>query len=159
VNDPAERFTALYDRHYRSVLGYTLPRAGQDAARTALASLGERDVEATVVLATRYGLSPREAARVVGLRDDPHRTAAPGAQAAGPATRRRRRRPLLVLAGTAAAAAVVAGLLAVPSGPSRHEDARTRTAPPRALDARSFLLASADISEKAPVTEADGVAA
>jgi hypothetical protein len=24
VNDPAERFTALYDRHYRSVLGYTL---------------------------------------------------------------------------------------------------------------------------------------
>jgi RNA polymerase sigma factor (sigma-70 family) len=139
VNDPAERFTALYDRHYRSVLGYTLLRAGQDAAedvvsetflvawrrlddlpepplpwllgvarnlvykqydsgrrrqaiadritaltttddlagpdvaervverdaaRTALASLGERDVEA-IVLATWYGLSPREAARVV----------------------------------------------------------------------------------------------
>jgi RNA polymerase sigma factor (sigma-70 family) len=140
VNDPAERFTALYDRHYRSVLGYTLLRAGQDAAedvvsetfmvawrrlddlpdpplpwllgvarnllhkqydsgrrrqaladrvtalttrddlagpdvaervverdaaRAALASLGERDVEA-IVLATWYGLSPREAARVVG---------------------------------------------------------------------------------------------
>src|SRR3954467_9363138 len=32
VNDPAERFTALYDRHYRSVLGYTLLRAGQDTA-------------------------------------------------------------------------------------------------------------------------------
>jgi RNA polymerase sigma factor (sigma-70 family) len=140
VNDPGERFTALYDRHYRSVLGYTLLRAGQDAAedvvsetflvawrrlddlpdpplpwllgvarnllykqydsgrrrqaladrvtaltrtedlagpdvaervverdaaRAALGSLGERDVEA-LVLATWYGLSPREAARVVG---------------------------------------------------------------------------------------------
>ncbi|MFB9832823.1 RNA polymerase sigma factor, partial [Actinoallomurus acaciae] len=32
MNDPAERFTALYDRHYRSVLGYALLRAGQDAA-------------------------------------------------------------------------------------------------------------------------------
>jgi RNA polymerase sigma factor (sigma-70 family) len=32
VNDAAERFTALYDRHYRSVLGYTLLRAGQEAA-------------------------------------------------------------------------------------------------------------------------------
>jgi RNA polymerase sigma factor (sigma-70 family) len=32
VNDPAERFTALYDRHYRSVLGYALLRAGQDVA-------------------------------------------------------------------------------------------------------------------------------
>jgi RNA polymerase sigma-70 factor, ECF subfamily len=32
VHDPDERFTALYDRHYRSVLGYTLLRAGQDAA-------------------------------------------------------------------------------------------------------------------------------
>jgi RNA polymerase sigma factor (sigma-70 family) len=140
VPDPAERFTALYDRHYRNVLGYTLLRAAQDAAedvvsetflvawrrlddlpdpplpwllgvarnllykqydsgrrrqaladrvgaltrsddlagpdvaervverdaaRAALASLGERDVEA-IVLATWYGLSPREAARVVG---------------------------------------------------------------------------------------------
>jgi hypothetical protein len=65
---------------------------------------------------------------------------------------RRRRRPLLVLAGTSAAAAVVAGLLAVPSGTSRHADTRNPTAPPQALDARSFLLASADISEKAPVT-------
>lgn len=140
MNDPAERFTALYDRHYRSVLGYTLLRAGQDAAedvvsetflvawrrlddlpdpplpwllgvarnllhkqydsgrrrqaladritaltstndlagpdvadrvverdaaRAALCSLGEKDVE-VMVLATWYGLSPREAARVVG---------------------------------------------------------------------------------------------
>jgi RNA polymerase sigma-70 factor (ECF subfamily) len=32
VNDPAERFTALYDRHYRSVLGYALLRADQGVA-------------------------------------------------------------------------------------------------------------------------------
>src|SRR5262249_37932920 len=131
---------ALYDRHYRSVLGYALLRAGQDAAedvvsetflvawrrlddlpdpplpwllgvarnllrkqydsgrrrqaladrvtaatttddlagpdvaervvarddaRAALSALGEKDVEA-IVLATWYGLSPREAARVIG---------------------------------------------------------------------------------------------
>jgi RNA polymerase sigma factor (sigma-70 family) len=140
VNDPAERFTALYDRHYRSVLAYVLLRAGQDAAedlvsetflvawrrldelrdpvlpwllgvarnllykqydagrrrqaladriiaatrvddltgpdaaehvmereaaRAVLSSLGEKDVE-VIVLASWYGLTPREAARVVG---------------------------------------------------------------------------------------------
>ena len=140
MNDPAERFTALYDRCYRSVLGYALLRAGQDAAedvasetflvawrrlddlpdpplpwllgvarnllhkqydsgrrrqaladrvtaatttadlagpdvadrvverdaaRAALTALGEKNVE-VIVLATWYGLSPREAARVVG---------------------------------------------------------------------------------------------
>ncbi|GLY73467.1 RNA polymerase sigma factor [Actinoallomurus iriomotensis] len=32
MKDPADRFTALYDRHYRNVLGYALLRAGQDAA-------------------------------------------------------------------------------------------------------------------------------
>lgn len=32
VNDPEERFTALYDRHYRSVLGYALLRADQGVA-------------------------------------------------------------------------------------------------------------------------------
>lgn len=67
-------------------------------------------------------------------------------------TRRRpsRRRPFFLLAGMGvAAAAVVAGLLAVPSGTSRHEAVRNRPAPP--LDARSFLLASADISAKAPM--------
>ena len=140
MDGPAERFTALYDRHYRSVLGYALLRAGRDtaedvasetfliawrrledlpepplpwllgvarnllykqydsgrrrqvltdritaamttdevagpdvaehvvereAARAALSALGEKDVEA-LFLATWYGLSPREAARVVG---------------------------------------------------------------------------------------------
>jgi RNA polymerase sigma factor (sigma-70 family) len=140
VKDPAERFTAVYDRHYRSVLGYALLRAEQDvaedvvsevflvawrrldalpdpplpwllgvarnllykqydsgrrrqvladriiaaagredladldvaehvvereAARAALSALKEKDVEA-IVLATWYGLSPGEAARVVG---------------------------------------------------------------------------------------------
>jgi RNA polymerase sigma factor (sigma-70 family) len=140
VTDPAERFTTLYDRHYRSVLGYTLLRADQgvaedvasetfliawrrlddlpeaplpwllgvarnllykqydshrrrqvlaeritaatnprdlagpdvadgvverDTARAVLSALGEKDVEA-IVLTTWYGLSPREAARVVG---------------------------------------------------------------------------------------------
>jgi RNA polymerase sigma factor (sigma-70 family) len=140
VNDPAERFTTLYDRHYRSVLGYTLLRAEQgvaedvvsetfliawrrldelpevplpwllgvarnllykqynsgrrrqvlaervtaattpadlagtdiaesvverDAARAVLSSLNEKDVE-VIVLTTWYGLSSREAARVVG---------------------------------------------------------------------------------------------
>jgi RNA polymerase sigma factor (sigma-70 family) len=140
VNDPAERFTTLYDRHYRNVLGYTLLRAEQgvaedvasetfliawrrldelpevplpwllgvarnllykqydsgrrrqvlaeritaattpadltgpdvaesvverDAARAVLSSLSEKDVEA-IVLATWYGMSSREAARVVG---------------------------------------------------------------------------------------------
>ena len=67
---------------------------------------------------------------------------------AGP-RRRPARRTLLVLAGTVAAAAVVAGLVAVPGGDSRP--VRRATPPPRALDARSFLLASAEISEKAPV--------
>ena len=140
MNDPAERFTTLYDRHYRSVLGYTLLRAEQgvaedvvsetfliawrrldelpeaplpwlfgvarnllykqynsgrrrqvlaervtaattpadlagpdvaesvverDAARAVLSSLNEKDVE-VIVLTTWYGLSSREAARVVG---------------------------------------------------------------------------------------------
>ena len=37
----------------------------RDAARAALTALGEKDVE-VIVLATWYGLSPREAARVVG---------------------------------------------------------------------------------------------
>jgi DNA-directed RNA polymerase specialized sigma24 family protein len=32
VIDPVERFTVLYDRHYRNVLGYVLLRAEQDAA-------------------------------------------------------------------------------------------------------------------------------
>lgn len=32
VDDPEERFTDLYDRHYRSVLGYALLRAERDAA-------------------------------------------------------------------------------------------------------------------------------
>jgi RNA polymerase sigma factor (sigma-70 family) len=32
VNDPEERFTALYDRHYRSVLGYVLLRADHGVA-------------------------------------------------------------------------------------------------------------------------------
>jgi hypothetical protein len=59
-------------------------------------------------------------------------------------------RRLFVLAGTAGAAAVVAALVAVPSGSPRYETSPTRTAP--RLDARSFLLASADISAKAPVT-------
>jgi RNA polymerase sigma factor (sigma-70 family) len=140
VTDPVERFTVLYDRHYRNVLGYALLRAEQDAAedlvnetflvawrrlddlpdavlpwllgvarnllykqhdsgrrrrvlaervtaatgpgdltgpdvaesvverenaRAALSALSEKDVEA-IVLTTWYGLSPREAARVVG---------------------------------------------------------------------------------------------
>lgn len=140
MNDPAERFTALYDRYYRNVLGYALLRAEQgaaedlasevfliawrrlddlpdpplpwllgvarnlalkqydsgrrrrvltdrlsaalstdrptgadvaeqvverDAAKALLAELGERDVEA-LVLATGYGLTPRQAARVLG---------------------------------------------------------------------------------------------
>ncbi|HZE34665.1 MAG TPA: sigma-70 family RNA polymerase sigma factor [Actinoallomurus sp.] len=138
--DPVERFTVLYDRHYRNVLGYVLLRAEQgaaedvvsetflvawrrlddlpdpvlpwllgvarnllhkqydsgrrrqvlaeritaattpgdlagpdvaenvverDSARAVLSALSEKDVEA-VVLTTWYGLSPREAARVVG---------------------------------------------------------------------------------------------
>lgn len=63
---------------------------------------------------------------------------------------RRSRRPLLVLAGTAAAAAVVAGLLVLPGGTSGHEAVRPPAVQPRALDAKSFLLASADISEKTP---------
>ena len=140
MDDPTERFTTLYDRHYRSVLGYTLLRAEQgvaedvvsetflvawrrldelpesplpflfgvarnllykqydsgrrrrilaervtaattpadlsgpdvaesvverDTARAVLASLSEKDVEA-IALTTWYGLSSREAARVVG---------------------------------------------------------------------------------------------
>ncbi|ETK35192.1 RNA polymerase sigma factor [Microbispora sp. ATCC PTA-5024] len=32
MNDPHERFTDLYDRHYRSVLGYALLRADRGAA-------------------------------------------------------------------------------------------------------------------------------
>lgn len=32
MDDPEERFTDLYDRHYRSVLGYALLRAERDAA-------------------------------------------------------------------------------------------------------------------------------
>lgn len=32
MDDPQERFTELYDRHYRSVLGYALLRAERDAA-------------------------------------------------------------------------------------------------------------------------------
>ncbi|MEU7838068.1 MULTISPECIES: sigma-70 family RNA polymerase sigma factor [unclassified Nonomuraea] len=32
MDDPQERFTDLYDRHYRSVLGYALLRAERDAA-------------------------------------------------------------------------------------------------------------------------------
>jgi RNA polymerase sigma factor (sigma-70 family) len=32
VNDPQERFTDLYDRHYRSVLGYALMRAERETA-------------------------------------------------------------------------------------------------------------------------------
>jgi RNA polymerase sigma factor (sigma-70 family) len=32
VDDPEERFTDLYDRHYRSVLGYALLRAERDVA-------------------------------------------------------------------------------------------------------------------------------
>ncbi|MER6944194.1 sigma-70 family RNA polymerase sigma factor [Nonomuraea sp. NPDC000554] len=32
MDDPQERFTALYDRHYRSVLGYALLRTERDAA-------------------------------------------------------------------------------------------------------------------------------
>ena len=138
--DPVERFTVLYDRHYRNVLGYALLRADQDAAedvvsetflvawrrldalpdpvlpwllgvarnllhkqydsgrrrqvlaeriiaattprdlagpdvaekvverdaaRAVLSALNEKDVEA-IVLTTWYGLSPREAARVIG---------------------------------------------------------------------------------------------
>ena len=63
---------------------------------------------------------------------------------------RRSRRPLFLLAGTVAAGAVVAALLAVPTGTSKHAGVPDRTAPP--LDARSFLLASADISAKEPVT-------
>jgi hypothetical protein len=62
-----------------------------------------------------------------------------------------RRRPLLVLAGTAAAAVAVAAI-AVPAVRSGHSDAPPHPVPPRALDAKSFLLASADISEKAPLT-------
>jgi RNA polymerase sigma factor (sigma-70 family) len=140
VDDPEERFTELYDRHYRSVLGYALLRtehgmaedvssetfliawrrldelpepalpwllgvarnllykqyhsgrrrqvlaeritaatttddlAGpdvaervveRDAAKAVLSALTEKDVEA-IVLTTWYGLSPREASRVVG---------------------------------------------------------------------------------------------
>jgi hypothetical protein len=65
-----------------------------------------------------------------------------------------RRRPLLVLAGTTAAAAVVAGLVAVPAGTPGHKDVPVRPAPPR--DARSFLLASAEISERAPTTRHGG---
>jgi RNA polymerase sigma factor (sigma-70 family) len=140
VIDPVERFTVLYDRHYRSVLGYVLLRAEQDAAedvvsetflvawrrlddlpdpvlpwllgvarnllykqyhsgrrrqvladritaatttndlagpdvaervverdaaKAVLSALTEKDVEA-IVLTTWYGLSPREASRVVG---------------------------------------------------------------------------------------------
>jgi RNA polymerase sigma factor (sigma-70 family) len=140
VIDPVERFTVLYDRHYRKVLGYVLLRAEQDAAedvvsetflvawrrlddlpdpvlpwllgvarnllhkqydsgrrrqvladrinaatraddlagpdvaervverdaaRAALSALTDKDVEA-IVLTTWYGLSPREAAQVIG---------------------------------------------------------------------------------------------
>ncbi|GAA3252367.1 RNA polymerase sigma factor [Nonomuraea helvata] len=32
MDDPEERFTELYDRHYRSVLGYALLRAERDTA-------------------------------------------------------------------------------------------------------------------------------
>ncbi|WP_158578705.1 RNA polymerase sigma factor [Spongiactinospora rosea] len=32
MDDPEERFTDLYDRHYRNVLGYTLLRAERDVA-------------------------------------------------------------------------------------------------------------------------------
>nr|BFE82296.1 hypothetical protein GCM10020093_048970 [Planobispora longispora] len=32
MDDPEARFTALYDRHYRSVLGYALLRAERQAA-------------------------------------------------------------------------------------------------------------------------------
>ncbi|GII58445.1 siderophore-interacting protein [Planotetraspora thailandica] len=32
MNDPQERFTDLYDRHYRSVLGYALMRAERETA-------------------------------------------------------------------------------------------------------------------------------
>ncbi|GAB3987003.1 hypothetical protein GCM10029978_103930 [Actinoallomurus acanthiterrae] len=140
MNDPAERFTALYDRYYRNVLGYVLLRAEhgaaedvvsevfliawrrlddlpesplpwllgvarnllfkqydvvrrrqvltdrlaeaagdqdltgldvaeqvveRDAAKALLTELGEKDVEA-LVLASWYGLTPRQAARVLG---------------------------------------------------------------------------------------------
>jgi hypothetical protein len=65
---------------------------------------------------------------------------------------RRSRRPVLVLAGTVAAAAVVAGLVAVPGGGSGHEPVRRPPASPRVLDARSFLLASANITAKAPAS-------
>jgi len=62
---------------------------------------------------------------------------------------RARWRPLL--AGTAVAA-VAATAIAVPVVRSGHSGAPLHPVPPRALDARSFLLASADVSEKAPAT-------
>ena len=76
------------------------------------------------------------------------RIVAAGREPSGP-SRRPARRTLFVLAGAAAAAAVVAGLVAVPGGDSRS--VRRATPPPRAMDARSFLLASVEISEKTPM--------
>ncbi len=63
----------------------------------------------------------------------------------------RRRRPLMLAAGTAAAAAVVAGVVAVPALTSGPEGVPARGTPPP-IDARSFLLASAALVEKAPTT-------
>jgi hypothetical protein len=62
----------------------------------------------------------------------------------------RRRRTVLVLAG-AAAAVVAAGVVAVHAVTSGHEKAPGSTAPPRVLDAKSILLASADGAEKTPM--------
>ena len=212
MHDPDERFTALYDRHYRSVLGYTLLRAGQDAAedvvsetflvawrrlddlpdpplpwllgvarnllykqydsgrrRQALADriaaattaddlagpdVADRIADRTAVRAALNSL----AARVEDLAEDGYRRrraadlARITAAGRGPsrADRRvlpvRRRRGPLVMAGVATAA-VAAGVLAVPD----HGRGAPRV-PPRALDARSVLLAGADLAAKQPET-------
>jgi hypothetical protein len=66
----------------------------------------------------------------------------------------RRRRTAFVLAGVAgvAAAAVAAAVVAVPAVTSGHEKVAPPAPPLRALDAKSVLLASADISAKRPMT-------
>ncbi len=61
----ADRIAAATTTHDLSGSDVAENVVERDAARAALSALGEKDIEA-IVLATWYGLSPRQAARVLG---------------------------------------------------------------------------------------------
>jgi RNA polymerase sigma-70 factor (ECF subfamily) len=63
VDDPESRFTALYDAHYRGVLGYALTKAEPGTAEDVVSEVFLLDV---LVLTMWQGLTPEDAADVAG---------------------------------------------------------------------------------------------